>query len=313
MFALFKKDQAKNSQTQTLLDSQELKSLYIMAGQLDCSTSPLQVLESRQAGNLTTRALGSGLDYAESRPYQPGDDPRSINWRLSARSSETFVKTYHIEARPILTIMLDNRQSLYFGTRLRLKIMQALRLAALLGYASDQHQLGFKGWIIDETTLTEYDNFEHFLKVANSNPTGDNQAIPQARHDLNNALAAINETSQQGSLVYILSDFYDLKSNTLLSQLDEKCFVQALHLVDPAEYQLPAIGKLRLQGSRQSDTKAVQINTSKHREREQFLHFAHQALEQKERMIRNAGVFYTRVMSDDQTIHERLQLPLGQA
>jgi len=317
MFALFHKAPQKNQQTQ-LLSDKELAALRLMAEQLDCSASPAQTLESRQAGNLATRALGSGLDYAESRPYQHGDDPRSINWRLSARSTDTYVKTYHIEARPSLNIVLDRRHSLYFGTRVRLKIMQALRLAALLGYAGKHHQLAFKGWILDDAALHEFDDFEHFLLEANSQLKPDLVKKHNASFDLSLVLSKLFEKTQQGSLVYVLSDFYDLNSDSAsvsshLARLQEHCFVQALHLVDIAECQLPAVGKVRLQDWQEESNRRIQMNTYEEQEQQAFSQFAQGQLAEKERLICQCGVLYARLMTSDQTIDQHLQIPLGLA
>ncbi len=317
MFALFHKTPQQNKQTQLLAD-EELAALRLMAEQLNCSASPVQTLESRQAGNLATRALGSGLDYAESRPYQHGDDPRSINWRLSARSTDTFVKTYHIEARPTLNIVLDRRHSLYFGTRVRLKIAQALRLASLLGYASELHQLTFKGWILGDAVLHEFDDFDHFLLEANHYIKPDLTTNKKASFDLNLVLPKLFETTQQGSLVYLLSDFYDLNHApaTLLShlaQLQERYFVQALHLVDIAECQLPSIGKVRLQDWQEESNSPVQVNTCQEQEQQAFSQFAQEQLSEKEKLIRQCGALYTRIMTSDQAIDQHLQIPLGLA
>lgn len=317
MFALFQKTQQKNKQIQLLADK-ELAALRLMAEQMDCSASPAQTLESRQAGNLATRALGSGLDYAESRPYQHGDDPRSINWRLSARSTETFVKNYHIEARPSLNIVLDRRHSLYFGTRVRLKITQALRMAALLGYASEHHQLAFKGWILGDSALHQFDDFEYFLSEANNHTNPDLTANNNAASGLSLVLPKLSEQTQQGSLVYLLSDFYDLNHDpaallSQLAQLQERYFVQALHLVDIAEYQLPIIGKVRLEDWQEGNNHSIQINTYKEQEQWAFSQFAQEQLSEKERQLRGCGVFYTRLMTSDQAIDQHLQFPLGLA
>lgn len=72
---------------------------------------------------------GSGTDFAEPRAYQAGDDPRRLDWRATARSGTPLVRTYHAEFSRPLCLVIDRRASMRFGTRLRLKVTQAVRAA----------------------------------------------------------------------------------------------------------------------------------------------------------------------------------------
>ena len=151
--ALFKPKKQTTTHHKTWLSEKELAELQTFAEQLQNTSIANIALNSQQSGLLASRALGSGTDYAESRVYQYGDDPRSINWRLSARSTDTFVKTFHTESRPCVSILLDQRKSMIFGTKKRLKISQALRVASLLAYSCDLHQLSFQAWVLHNDSL----------------------------------------------------------------------------------------------------------------------------------------------------------------
>lgn len=72
---------------------------------------------------------GSGTDFAEPRAYQPGDDPRRLDWRATARSGTPLVRTYHAEFNRPLCLVIDRRAGMRFGTRVRLKVTQAVRVA----------------------------------------------------------------------------------------------------------------------------------------------------------------------------------------
>ena len=74
------------------------------------------------------------MDYAESRVYQPGDDVRRLDWRLTARSGELHTKLFQEEREGRLLILLDTHASMRFGTRVRFKSVQAARAAALAGW-----------------------------------------------------------------------------------------------------------------------------------------------------------------------------------
>lgn len=93
---------------------------------------PLPPRESRRApaGQQASRLHGRGMDYAESRAYQPGDDVRRLDWRLTARSGRLHTKLFQEEREGRLLVLLDTHASMRFGTRARFKSVQAARAAA---------------------------------------------------------------------------------------------------------------------------------------------------------------------------------------
>lgn len=95
-----------------------------------------QPLNSRAlaAGQRSSRLYGRGMDYAESRVYQPGDDVRRLDWRLTARSGELHTKLFQEEREGRLLVLLDTHASMRFGTRVRFKSVQAARAAAIAGW-----------------------------------------------------------------------------------------------------------------------------------------------------------------------------------
>lgn len=91
------------------------------------------------AGLNQSASPGRGIDFRESRPYQPGDDVRAIDWRLSARTGKVYTKVYE-ESRDLAVLLaLDLHPAQYFGTRRTSKATAAAELCAALGYASVRH------------------------------------------------------------------------------------------------------------------------------------------------------------------------------
>src|SRR6478736_102187 len=74
---------------------------------------------------------GRGMEYAESREYAIGDDARHIDWRLTARSGKPHTKLFQAERERLTLIVADTASSLYFGTRVRFKSVQAARAGAI--------------------------------------------------------------------------------------------------------------------------------------------------------------------------------------
>ena len=87
-----------------------------------------------RAGSQRSRAYGRGMDYAESRMYQAGDDVRRLDWRLTARSGKLHTKLFQEEREGRMLILLDQHPSMRFGTRSRFKSVQAARVAALAAW-----------------------------------------------------------------------------------------------------------------------------------------------------------------------------------
>ena len=90
------------------------------------------------AGPALSRFRGRGMEYAESRPYAPGDDARHIDWRLTARSGRTHTKLFQAERERITLIVADTAPALYFGTRVRFKSVQAARAGAIAAWAAQR-------------------------------------------------------------------------------------------------------------------------------------------------------------------------------
>ena len=98
--------------------------------------SPSRPVARQTAGEALSAWRGRGLDYAESRAYQPGDDLRDLHWRLLARTGRPYVKVHHEEQATALHLLVDLRPGMAFGTRVRIKAEQAARMALLAAAVS---------------------------------------------------------------------------------------------------------------------------------------------------------------------------------
>lgn len=88
------------------------------------------------AATHSSRFRGRGVDYVESRAYQPGDDIRQMDWRLTARSGKPHTKLFQEEREQSILLIVDCNPSMRFGTRVRFKSVQAARAAALVAWAA---------------------------------------------------------------------------------------------------------------------------------------------------------------------------------
>jgi len=112
-------------------------------------------VKSLQTGAYVSHFRGRGMEFDESRPYQPGDDPRSIDWRVTARSATAYTKLFREEReRPVL-VVVDLRANMHFATRGCFKSVNASRAAALLSWAAHHRGDRLGGLIFGDTTHRE--------------------------------------------------------------------------------------------------------------------------------------------------------------
>ncbi len=311
MSVIFKANKStKNDLTTPLLSSHEIAALGIQASQVEFSSLTPHQQFTRDAGWLPTKALGSGMDYAESREYQQGDDPRYINWRLSARSNETYVKTYHMEARPSLCLVLDMSRTMVFGTQKRLKLTQAVRLATLIAHISQQQDLNLSVILLSDGNVEWLgkQNLDSLLARINHIPTDLNS---NTNFDFQELIQIIQNELVAGSMVYLLSDFMQLEESDInaFSQLQEAYFIQALHIIDQAEQKLPKSGGMCLQAF--NENKNISLNSDNNDSRLALDDVLKQHADRIKQSFKQSGLKHTQVFTQDDVLHSFVELPFG--
>ncbi|HEX7720017.1 MAG TPA: DUF58 domain-containing protein [Woeseiaceae bacterium] len=229
-------------------------------------------VNSLQTGAYVSHFRGRGMEFDESRPYQPGDDPRNIDWRVTARSSTAYTKLFREEReRPVL-VVVDLRSTMHFATQGAFKSVSASRAGALLAWAAHHRGDRLGGLIFGDTTHREIKprlgrqaalRFVHELvghpdwhgasgapaagaPAAGAPAPGSKSAGVEA--PLTQAMAALRRVARPGSLVVILSDFiaFSRAAQSYLAGVARHNEVMAVFLSDPLERQLPPPGRYRL-------------------------------------------------------------------
>lgn len=213
-------------------------------------------VNSLQTGAYVSHFRGRGMEFDESRPYQPGDDPRSIDWRVTARSTTAYTKLFREEReRPVL-VMVDLRSSMHFATQGCFKSVNASRAAALLSWAAHHRGDRLGGLIFGDTVHRELKpklgrqaalRFVHQL-ADHPDWHSSAQATVDTEEPLTRAMSALRRVARPGSLVVILSDFvgFSRKAQAYLSSVARHNEVLAVFMSDPLERELPPPGRYRL-------------------------------------------------------------------
>ena len=205
-----------------------------------------QAAASALAGAYRSRFRGRGVDFLESRNYQPGDDIRNMDWRVTARTGKPHTKVFQEEReRPVL-VVLDATPSLYFGTRRRLKSVAAGQMAAAVAWAAVRRGDRIGGFLFapgKHRELRPAGGRRGAMRMIQGlvdwlQPDLGPQAEPQP---LSLALERVRHAVRPGSLVIVISDFFNLDEpcNRHLSRLRQHNDVIGCQVLDPAEYRLP--------------------------------------------------------------------------
>lgn len=218
-------------------------------------------LRSLQSGTYVSRFKGRGMEFDEARLYQPGDDIRSIDWRVTARSGKPHTKLFREERERPVFISVDNRSAMHFATRGVFKSVLAAKLAGLLAWAAEYHSDRIGGQIFSEHECRELkpQNGRHaVLRFLNALVKPQNPI--EKVFTLDQILARLNQHARPGSLVYIISDFRGIndQAETHIAKLSEHCEVVLIFIYDPLESSLPTKGRYRFT----DDEREVVVDTS---------------------------------------------------
>ena len=291
-----------------LLDSTAIADLRKRAlGMVDYQAKNKAVLHREHGEHLSPRR-GYGLDFEESRVYQPGDEVRFMNWRLTARTGEAHVKVFREERRPSAFIVVDRRNRMRFGTRVRLKVAQALRIAVLLAFC--QHYCGrsLSGLVVEDELHWLAAGVDEQSVLGMIDDMNQPCPPPSQAHqpDFASVLRAIHSCLTRGTQLFVISDFIDTTEDcrALLAQLAFEHEVNAIHIVDPAEHLLPKSGKLRL--AEMAEHQARTVDTSNPQIAEHYQQAAQQLMSDRESLLRGLGIGYVRLSTTVNEIERQI-------
>lgn len=243
----------------------------------DLKLSRQRKILSQQAGLHLSRFRGRGVDFSEVRSYQAGDDIRNIDWRVTARTGKAHTKLYAEERERPSLVILDQSDTLFFGSRVCFKSVTACRVAALLAWAALQRGDRSGGTVFSNQQLRNIKprRSRHavlaFIEQALlfNHALNRRQQIPERSQGLHDALQHARRITKPGSELFIVSDFLhvDCAIQQQLYQLAQHNDVVCVVIRDPLEVQLPKTGRYQISDGRQRQQ--VDLNDRKLQERYQ--------------------------------------------
>lgn len=217
---------------------------------------PAQRAAASVAGPSPSPFRGRGMEYAESRPYAPGDDARHIDWRLTARSGKLHTKLFQAERERISLIIADTAPTLYFGTRVRFKSVQAARAGAVAAWAAQRRgdRIGALRGTLAETPIMPSGGSRGALHALDALVRWYAQP-PADDLGLDNAVGTATRLLHPGASVTVLADAESLVdvAQGRIAGLAKHHDLLVMLLTDPLEMQPPrdrfpfALGDARIE------------------------------------------------------------------
>lgn len=248
-----------------------------------------KAVSSLFSGEYHSAFKGKGMEFHESRPYQPGDDARSMDWIVTARVGEPFVKTFREERELTMMILFDISASNSFGSRGdAFKSEAAAELCATLAFSAlrNNDKVGiimFTDGI--ELYVPPRKGRSHALRIIRElfffKPAGKGT-------DIAGALDYLNRVMKKRAIVFLVSDFRADGYEKALKATSRKHDLIAVRLKDPMEEALPPAGILAMEDAETGET--VFVNTHDRVLMEEFRSSVAVENEERKSLFASAGV-----------------------
>tara|TARA_B100001029_G_C15059391_1_gene457066 strand:+ start:2758 stop:3633 length:876 start_codon:yes stop_codon:yes gene_type:complete len=189
---------------------------------------------------------GMGMEFAEVREYQPGDDIRDIDWNVTARTGKPFIKKFDEERELTVMLMIDVSASGYFGSGQNLKSDLMVELASILSFSAIKNN--------DKVGLILFsDQIEKFIPP-NKGKTHVLRVIRELiyyktedkRTGITEALEYSLKALKRKSVIFLISDFLDEGYETSIKLINQKHDLICIQITDPSEVEIPDLGLIKL-------------------------------------------------------------------
>lgn len=256
------------------------------------------------SGTYKSSFKGQGLAFREVRPYQSGDDVRTIDWNVSARMNEAFVKVFVEEREMTVMLAVDLSASERFGTMRAPKARVASEVAALLAFSAIRNN-DRVGLILSTSKVDRIvppkKGEKHVMRVVREilgfeapRPVPARASEPErvpklgAETDLKSTLEALAHVARRRSVAFVVSDFFASGYERALSLASAKHDVIPVVLVDKRDLELPDVGLATFEDLESGE--AILVDTSDARVRAHYKHAMKQIRETRQKLFFKLGL-----------------------
>ncbi len=236
------------------------------------------------AGSWGSAFKGRGIEFEEVRPYQIGDDVRSIDWNVTARSDQPYIKLFREEREMSVMLLVDLSRSIDFGAQSQTKRELIAEVGATLAMSAvrNNDKVGLTLFSEEvEKSIPPRKGARHVLRIIRAllycNPVGSGTSV-------RNAIEHLNRTCKRRSVVFLISDFFDQGFESVLKVAKRRHDIIPVVVSDPLEQKIPNVGLVRLRDSESG--RIVSVDTSSRRNREKYQAIFRSKEEARARMFR---------------------------
>ena len=242
---------------------------------------------------------GRGMDFEEVREYCVGDDVRSIDWNVSAKMGKPFIKVFREERELTLMLVIDLSASGIFGSVQQSKREYAAEIASVLAYSATLNN-DKVGLILYTHEVEQYippkKGRSHILRLIRDllfyQPQG-------RKTNHREALDYLNRVQKRKSVVFLISDFLQTKSDTFskLSLTNQRHDLISIALSDPRENEIPNVGLITLEDAETGEL--IEVNTADSSVRKRYQNQAKQRQYLFNKQMLQNGLDYVQVGTDE--------------
>jgi len=246
------------------------------------------------------------MEFSESRPYQPGDDIRTIDWNVSARFGRPFVKVYHDERELTVNLILDLSGSHLFGTRGKFKRELLAEVAGMLAFLAIRTN-DKVGAILFSSGVEKYippkKGASHVWRLIKEIFTYEPRDLST---NIDSVLTYLNRVAKRHTILFLISDCMDTGFEKSLKLTAKKHDLTVIQVTDPAEETLPEVGMIVLKDPETGET--ALINSRSKRLREKWRAYRKEQREYLRDLFRRAGIDHVELATNGPVVEPLTRL-----
>jgi len=258
-------------------------------------------------GDYHSNFKGRGMTFSEFREYIPGDDVRSIDWNVTAKTGKPHIKVFEEERELSVLLLIDVSSSGVFGSKNELKIDVAVEIAAMLSFSAIKNN-DKVGLALFSDKIEKYippkKGKKHVLRLITDIVNHDFESN-QKRTSIKNAIDFANKISKRKSVIFLISDFIDDNFWNELKFLNFKHDLVGLQIYDSYEKNFPNIGLINIYDSETG--KKTWIDTSSRKNRKKFSENSNKKLNSFSKKCKKIGFDLLQISTDDDYVKFLMQ------
>ena len=258
-------------------------------------------------GDYHSNFKGRGMTFSEVREYVPGDDVRSIDWNVTARTGKPHIKIFEEERELSVLILIDVSSSGVFGSKKDLKIDLGVEIAAMLSFSAIKNN-DKVGLALFSDKIEKYippkKGKKHVLRLITDIVNHDFENSNK-RTSIKTAIDFANKISKRKSVIFLISDFIDDNFWNELKFLNFKHDVVGLQIYDSYERNFPNVGLINIHDSETGEN--TWIDTTSKKNRDKFRKNSNEKLDKFSKKCKNIGFDLLQINTDDDYIKFLMQ------